>query len=82
MKWRSGRTPVEISEVQTGVTDGNEETQSGTSSPRSISCSKVGASPASTVRSSMSARSESTTTRTSLRWPGIGFAGCQTASAD
>src|SRR4029079_19556554 len=58
-----------ISDVQTGVTDGNEETQSVTSSPRSISRLNVGASPVSTAFRSMSARSESTTMSTSFRCP-------------
>ena len=64
---RSGRSPVTISEQHTGVTDGNDETQSRTSVPRSSSAAKWGASPLDAARSSMSVRSESTTQRTSLR---------------
>ena len=45
MKWPSGRAPVMISEVQTGVTEGKLETQSSISSPRASSAAKVGASP-------------------------------------
>ena len=60
IQWRSAATPVTISAQATGVTDGKLETQSGTSRPRSSSASKVGASPSSIVRSSMSVRSEST----------------------
>ena len=62
-----GPVPVAISALQTGVTVGNAETQSPTSTPRSSSPAKLGASPATIVRSSMSVRSESTTIRQSLR---------------
>ena len=40
IQWRSAVTPVAISEVQTGVTDGKAETQSGISSPCASSAPK------------------------------------------
>jgi hypothetical protein len=60
IQWPSAARPVTISALATGVTEGKLETQSGTSTPRSIRAPKVGARPSSTVRSSMSVRSEST----------------------
>ena len=67
IQWRSGASPVTMSEQHTGVTEGNEETQSSISEPRASSSAKTGASPAATARCSMSVRRESTTQRTSLR---------------
>ena len=60
IQWRSEPTPVTISALATGVTEGKLETQSGTSTPRSSRAPKVGARPSATARSSMSVRSEST----------------------
>ena len=60
IQWRSAATPVTISAQATGVTDGKLETQSGTRLPRSRRAAKVGASPSSIVRSSMSVLNEST----------------------
>ena len=67
IQWPSGRRPVVISEQQTGVTEGNDETQSPISVPRSSRAPKVGATPSATASSSLSVRSESTMQRTSLR---------------
>ena len=54
IQWPAGPVPVTISELATGVTEGKLETQSGTSSPRSRSAPKVGATSSSIARSSMS----------------------------
>src|SRR5262245_37596106 len=67
---RPGPAPVVISAQQTGVTVGNEETQSPISEPRSSRAAKFGAPPAATACSSMSVRRESTTMRHSLRGKG------------
>ena len=42
IQWPSAPTPVTISALATGVTEGKLETQSGTSTPRSIRAPKVG----------------------------------------
>jgi hypothetical protein len=60
IQWRSGPTPVTISALATGVTEGKLDTQSGTSTPRRRSLAKVGALPSLTASSSMSVRIEST----------------------
>ena len=73
IQWRSGGRPVTISEQQTGVTEGNEQTQSSISDPRSSRAANVGASPLRAASTRMSVRSESTTQRTSFgRGPGAG----------
>src|SRR5256885_3414212 len=71
MQWRSGPTPVAMSEQATGVTDGKAETQSPISVPRSSSVAKLGAKSSAIARSNMSVRRESTTIRQSLRGAGI-----------
>ena len=60
IQWRSAPTPVTISALATGVTEGKLDTQSGTSTPRFSSFAKVGASPSRAASSSMSVRIEST----------------------
>ena len=57
---RSAATPVTISAEATGVTDGKDETQSSTRTPRLTSRPKVGARPSEIAWSSMSVLSEST----------------------
>ena len=60
IQWRSAPTPVTISALATGVTEGKLETQSSISTPRSTRVAKVGARPSAIARCSMSVRSEST----------------------
>src|SRR5271155_3132822 len=63
-------TPVTIEAAQTGVTDGNAATQSGTYCPPAISRSSTGAAPDSIARSSIVGAIASITHRTSFRLPG------------
>src|SRR5436190_18798424 len=58
-----------MSEQATGVTEGNDETQSPIRTPRRIRAAKLGARSSAIARSSMSVRRESTTTRQSFREP-------------
>src|SRR3954447_4761989 len=72
MKWSAGPSPVAMLAAATGVTDGNDDTQSRTYVPRCMIFASTGAWPWSIARSSISGLSASTTARTSFLRFGCG----------
>src|SRR5215204_2485889 len=76
-QWPAGPSPVIISELATGVTDGKLETTSVTVRPRSTSAANVGATSSSMARISISGCIASTTTRTSFRGTLVRQSGCR-----
>src|SRR2546423_13760813 len=80
MKWSAGPRPVAMLAAATGVTDGNDDTQSRTYVPRSLIFASTGAWPCSIARSSISGLSASITARTSFLRCGCGCGSALTRS--